>query len=105
MIARGQTYRGLQIFIDGSTFEETTFDECTLVYSGLMPGQFNNCEVKQCRWHFAGPARSTLDFLATLYARGEGGRQIVEGVFNEIRQAKAPKTQSTSTPPTSMRIN
>jgi hypothetical protein len=88
MIARRQTYEALQVCIDGETFIECTFKNCTIVYSGLMVGQIQGCRFEGCHWKFAGPARNALDFLGILYSIGDSGKEVVEGIFREIRRAK-----------------
>src|SRR5436190_18273023 len=102
MIAKAQTYEGLQVFIDGGTFIECTFNSCSMVYSGLMLGQFQSCRFEGCHWKFSGPARNALDFLAIMYSIGDGGRQIVEGIFQDIRDTGVKRSQGPAAP---MRVN
>ena len=98
MIAKAQTYEGLQIFIDGGTFVECTFNNCTMIYSGLMQGQIQSCRFEGCEWKFSGPARNGLDFLGVIYSIGDSGREIVEGIFQGIRDAGVKRAQERATP-------
>jgi hypothetical protein len=83
MLARGQHFTDARMVVDGDTFEECTFERCTLIYSAMLPTQIAQCHFKDTKWEFAGPARNTLNFLTELYA--SGGKALVETAISRIR--------------------
>jgi hypothetical protein len=108
MIANGQTFKKTVIFLDGSSFINCTFDDCELIYSGLMPVSLNGNTMKDCRWQFTGPAQNSMGFLTMLYA--SGARDLIEATFTAIRngsiinpptQPVAPEQQSPAPQPAS----
>jgi len=86
MIAQGQKFNDLTIFLDGGTYTGCTFERCVLVVSGLLPIYFSGNHLIACRWEFAGPAATTIAFLTSTYVQGGGGKELVEKMFNNIRQ-------------------
>jgi hypothetical protein len=48
--------------------------------------------VTNCEFTFAGPAASTIQTMSTIYQNlGEQGKQLIEGTFDQIRNAGANK--------------
>lgn len=81
------TYKNCTVQLDNNEFVECTFDHCKLIYSGLGPVSLVSCHFTNVGWDFAGPARNTIEFLRGLYhGMGEGGRQLVERTFEDIRK-------------------
>ena len=56
MFARKQKFENVTIFLDGSSFIECNFENCTLIYSGLLPAALNTSSFNNCRWEFSGAA-------------------------------------------------
>ena len=83
MIAEGQTFKNIQVQLDGSTFRGCTFEACILLFSGLMPVSLDNNSFNDCRWEFTGSAALAVGFMTALYAGG--GRDIIERTFQSIR--------------------
>ena len=83
MVATNKTFKKQQIVLDGGSFYNCTFDECELIYSGLMPVFMNGNTLKNCRWRFDGPAINTMAFLTMLY--NSGAKDLVEATFNGVR--------------------
>ncbi|MBA3584279.1 MAG: hypothetical protein H0W36_07090 [Gemmatimonadetes bacterium] len=74
------------IDIDDNEFTSCTFDSCTLAYSGGEFGKITDCSFNACRWEFSGAASRTVAFMKAMYqGMGDGGRQIVEDLFEKIR--------------------
>ena len=47
--------------------------------------------VQDVKWTFDGPGSLTYSFLMALYhGGGEGGRQLVENTFDQIRKGQKP---------------
>jgi hypothetical protein len=68
--------------------------ERALVIVVLGYGAFalNQCEVTNCEFTFAGPAASVVQTMATIYhSLGEQGRNLIEGTFEQIRNAGGNK--------------
>jgi hypothetical protein len=86
---RGETFRNTSLILAGIRFESCTFILCQLIYDGDEAFAFDNCTFFECEWTFDGPAENTLVFLSALYdGLGEEGQQLVESVFNSIREGK-----------------
>lgn len=83
MIANGQTFTKQQIFLDGGSFYDCTFEECDLIYSGYLPVILNGNTIRNCRWQFGGPAQNCMAFLTLLY--NSGARDLIEATFTSIR--------------------
>jgi hypothetical protein len=85
MIAHKQTFRRTTIHVDGATFTDCTFEDCTLVYSGFMATHLKNNRFQKCRWEMAGPAANAISFMVGMYGESEGGKKLVERMFETIR--------------------
>lgn len=88
MIARGQTFKDITIYLDGCSFYECRFERCTIVVSGLMGSVLEAPHFQDCHWVLNGPARNTLQFLTNLH-RG-GAHQLVENTLDVIRGKRQP---------------
>ncbi len=88
---KGNTFQGETILLDGREYEDCAFIECDLQYGGAGFVAFNKCRFDNCRWSFVDAASNTLHFMASLYhGLGEGGRNLIEDLFNSIRQNPPP---------------
>lgn len=83
MIAIGQQFKGIKITLDGGTFKDCQFENCKLVYSGLLPVTLTGNSFAGCVWEFSGAARNTMDFMRALYVGG--GKELIEGSISAIR--------------------
>lgn len=79
-----KTIRGRTIRIDGKSFSDTEFIECTFLYSGSSDVSFVRCKFTQPRFVFEGPAANTMNFLRALYGGGAG--KLVERAISQIQQ-------------------
>jgi hypothetical protein len=87
MIATGQTFKGLKIVLDGGTFKNCKFDECTLIFGGLLPITLDGCTLAAtCKWEFSGAAKETLMFLKAMHAGG--AKAMVDATFDAIRSGQ-----------------
>ena len=75
------------VHIDEAKFINCIFRSSRIIYAGKpLPG-FTNCSFDSCQWVFDGPAENTIQYFAALYTGlGPGGKELVEGVFDSIRQ-------------------
>ena len=86
------TFANEEVVLDFHEYEGCTFDKCRFVVLGYGPFALNQCEVVNCEFTFAGPAASTIQTLSTIYHEmGEQGKNLIEGTFEQIRNAGANK--------------
>jgi hypothetical protein len=82
-----EVFRDETIEIDEDEYQQCRFVNCRIVFSGKGPARFSDCKFDECQWVFDGAAEETIQYLAALYTGvGEGGRMLVEAIFNSIRQ-------------------
>lgn len=82
----GRTFTGETIVLDFNSFNDCTFDGCTLAFHGYGPVGLVGCRFLNCQWAVDGPAGRTLQFLSSIYGMGdEGARDLVEATFRNIR--------------------
>jgi|SRR5689334_2185108 hypothetical protein len=82
-----QQFRDENIHIDEDEYQFCRFQNCRIIFSGNGPARFSNCKFDECQWVFDGAAEETIQYLAALYSGlGAGGRALVEGVFQGIRE-------------------
>jgi len=83
------TYKNSTVRLDDNEFVECTFDHCRLIYSGTTPVSLVGCHLINVGWEFDGPANNTIQFLRGVYhGMGEGGRELVERTFDDIRKPR-----------------
>jgi hypothetical protein len=85
MLARNETFTDMRIVLDGSSFYECTFRSCVFIYCASLPVVMENCQYERCTWEMDRAAKSTLDFLATMYRAGAS--KLVENTFDLVRGA------------------
>ncbi len=78
-----------EVILDFHEYEGCEFNSCRFVILGYGPFALNQCEITNCEFSFAGPAASTLQTLATLYHINDQGKNLIEGTFEQIRNAGA----------------
>ena len=67
-------------------------------FGGTGPVELNECGFNNVQWVFTGAAQNTLNFLHGIYSgMGEGGIQLVEATFDNIRGQNVTKS-SKATP-------
>jgi len=83
----GKTFKNETIDIDFNQFSKCQFENCTLVYHGYGVIGMDGCSFNNVNWSFADAAASTLQFMHGLYhGAGEGGKNLIELTFNNIRK-------------------
>src|SRR5437588_10527763 len=91
MRLEGSTFTGGRVEIDGNVFVGCVFDRTVLIYKGLAPVSMVECVFNNVEWAFDGPAANTLLFLKSIYhGIPDGGRQLVERIFEDIRRPLPP---------------
>lgn len=83
----GTTFDQETVLVDGYHYHNCCFNQCKIVFRATEPVKFDGCVFNECIWEFDGPAENALLYLSALYnGLGEGGKELVEGVFESIRQ-------------------
>jgi hypothetical protein len=73
--------------VDGKTFQNCHFIESRIIFKGGKVPEFTDCIFERCQWVFDGAAENTIQYFAALYTGlGLGGQEIIEGIFDSIRQ-------------------
>lgn len=80
-----QTFENERIELHGKAFRGCTFVNCELVYDGDRSPTFSNNRFVDTVFVLTGPAVRTLYFLGNIYHAGEGGREVVDQAFADIR--------------------
>jgi hypothetical protein len=87
-----QTFTGQTIRLDFNSFTGCQFVRCVMIFGGHGAFSFVGCTFSEVSWQFTEAAAMTLQTLAGLYhGMGEGGRDIVESLFETIRNSNVPE--------------
>ena len=97
---RDEDFNGRDVLLDGNTLTGCTFSNCRVFFSGIMPGTLiANNFYEGIDWRFIGPAGLTLQFMSLLYLKtGEGGRTLIEQLFDDIRTGRVLGLESPEPP-------
>ncbi len=82
---QNETFRDERIDLHGKAFHNCTFENCELVFDGDRPPTFQDNRIIDTVFVFRGAATRTLYLLANIYHAGEGGKEVVEETFADIR--------------------
>ena len=84
---RDRTFENESILLDGNTFSGCTFRNCRLVFKGMSPVSMMVNQMEGVHWVMEGPAAATIAFMTAIYhGAGEGGRELIEQTFANIRR-------------------
>ncbi len=64
-----------KVVMDGHDFVNCTFDDCTLVFSGIEVPSFHACTFGSVHFEFIGAAKNTIDFISMCFNDEGGGSQ------------------------------
>jgi hypothetical protein len=82
---QNETFRKQRIELHGKAFHNCTFEDCELVFDGDRPPTFKDNRFVDSVFVFTGAATRTLYLLSNIYHSGDGGREVVERTFADIR--------------------
>ncbi|WP_439134203.1 hypothetical protein [Pseudomaricurvus sp.] len=99
MIYRDRTFDGERVVLHGNFFNDCTFKNCELVYDGDPSPTFYNNQFIDSVFVFTGPALRTLYFLGNIYRAGEGGQEVVEKTFGDIKAGRIHGAEATTITP------
>jgi hypothetical protein len=83
-----QSFKGERIELHGKSFQDCTFENCELVFDGDRPPTFKDNRFIDTVFVFSGPATRTLYLLSNIFHAGDGGREVIEQTFSDIREHK-----------------
>jgi hypothetical protein len=81
---QGATFTNERVVLDGNDYDNCTFTNCEVVFSGTASVALNGVTFNDCRWTFDGPAGMTITFMTALYKAGL--TDLVEQTFDNIRR-------------------
>jgi hypothetical protein len=82
---KDKTFENKRVELSDGRFHGCTFKNCELVYRGEPSPTFLDNEFIDSTFVFRDDAIRTLYFLSNIYHAGEGGREIVEQTFDNVR--------------------
>ena len=82
---REETFRNERVSLDGKSFHGCTFENCELEFTGDRPPTFSDNRYVNTVFVLSGPAVRTVYLLSNICHAGEGGRQVFEALFEDIR--------------------
>lgn len=89
---RDQVFNDQVVVVDGNKYVGCTFNRCVMSFRGEDIPILQECKLVDSKWRFDEHALHTIHFLAELYrAFGDGGRDVVEATFENIRRGHMPK--------------
>ena len=80
-----ENYENERIDLHGKAFRGCTFTNCELVFDGDRPPTFDNNKFIDTVFIFTDAAVRTLYFLGNIYHAGEGGKEVIDQTFRDIR--------------------
>lgn len=83
-----QTFTNQRVDLHGNAYHNCTFKGCELVYDGDRSPTFHDNEFIDSVFVFTGPALRTLYFLSNMFQSGEGGQEIVEKTFDDLKNRR-----------------
>lgn len=86
MEVNGGVMSNTHVQVDGITYKNVIFNNCTMVYTGSGGAMgFIGCTFNNCNWQFAGPAGNALQFIKDLMDQpGARKKEFLEGIFGKI---------------------
>ncbi|XOV87797.1 MAG: hypothetical protein ACFHX7_23055 [Pseudomonadota bacterium] len=85
---KNESFEDQRINLDGKMFHNCEFSNCELVFSGDRPPTFSDNRYIECKFILTGAATRTIYLLSNIYHAGEGGREVVNGIFDAIRKGQ-----------------
>jgi hypothetical protein len=83
-VQRTENFSNTTVDLDDYVWEDCTFTDCVLRYSGVGMSILSNTNLEGCRMELTGPALRTVQYMRELYH--SGGQEVVEAWFDQIRQ-------------------
>jgi hypothetical protein len=83
----GETFTSRRVDLDENAFENCTFKDCQIYYSGGEMSRVSGCRFEgHCTFHLDGAAARTLAYIRAMYHEmGPNGKRLVEETFNDLK--------------------
>jgi hypothetical protein len=88
MTFRDEIFTGERIDLHGKAFQNCTFKECELVFDGDRPPTMSDNHYEDSVFVLTDAAARTLYLLSNIYHAGDGGRQVIERLFSDVRERR-----------------
>ena len=85
---RNKSFKGERVELSDNIFHDRVFENCELVFDGHRSPTFKDNRFVDSEFVFTGPAVRTLYLISNIYHAGPGGQEIIEQMFDEIRQRR-----------------
>jgi hypothetical protein len=85
-IFKQEKFEDKTILVDGKTFIDCDFKNCTMQYGGGSGTVFDANRFDGYRWQFVGPALMTLGFMRSLYHGGFS--TVIDEIVDSIRKTE-----------------
>jgi len=85
MSMSNQTFRDERIELHGKSFHNCNFENCELIFDGDRPPTLRDNHFTDTIFVFTGAATRTLYLLSNIYHAGDGGKDVIEQTFANIR--------------------
>ncbi len=82
---KDKTFENERVELVGDRFHNCIFTNCELVFDGHRSPTFSDNEFIDSVFVFTEHAVRTLYFLSNIYHAGDGGRQVIEQTFQDVR--------------------
>jgi hypothetical protein len=83
----GKILTGREV-LDGNEYRKCAFENCDVEYHGGDLPSLVDCAFTNIRWVWGHGAQRTMQFLSAIYSNGNGGQELVEGIFTAIRDGR-----------------
>jgi hypothetical protein len=83
-----QTFTAERIELHGKAFHNCTFRQCELVFDGDRPPTMSDNRFEDSVFVLTGAGARTLYLLSNIYHAGNGGKEVVERLFEDIRERR-----------------
>ena len=85
MSMSNQSFKDERIELHGKSFHNCTFENCELIFDGDRPPTLKDNHFTDSTFVFTGAATRTLYLLSNIYHAGDGGKEVIEQTFANIR--------------------
>lgn len=72
---------GVQINLDGNSYENVTFEYVTFVYAGTAPVSLDNCTYRSCKVVLTGVANQRFGNMIAQY---EANPKLIESIYGSL---------------------
>ena len=90
---RNKVFAGERVTLSDNVFHNCTFRHCELIFDGDRSPTFHDNEFIDSTFVFSGAAARTLYFLGNIHHAGGGGAEIVDRLFDQVRQGQVHGAQ------------